>query len=145
MGRERIPKANRPNYSLFPKKNSPCLEKESSPSVPVQRSGHEGSPKSLTNARVHVQVDFHLCGEVNERTEKIRLFCQQSRQGVRPRAFFNTDHEQCTCAVMSNCELRGARDGGLGGKVLAGWHELGTVCGCGTIVPSLDVCFSAVC
>jgi len=29
-----------------------------------------------------MQIDFHVCGEVNERTEKIRLFCENSQKGV---------------------------------------------------------------
>jgi hypothetical protein len=37
-------------------------------------------PTSLSH--VSVQIDFHVCGEVNERTEKIRLFCQASEKGV---------------------------------------------------------------
>lgn len=43
--------------------------------------GHPCSSTAEERAKGNM-IDFHVCGEVNERTEKIRLFCEKSQSGV---------------------------------------------------------------
>jgi hypothetical protein len=50
----------------------------------VKLLGIKGRPcsSSIEEREKGNLVDFHICGEVNERTEKIRLFCANAKTGV---------------------------------------------------------------